>query len=182
MTTFLWIMLTGFVLGIIFLIVFGCMKKPPRIGLLLSLTVPIVCAVCFVIDIAIEPLKNLDGVAQTSKEMASSQQEAEVLDADFGEIYDAYKKNELAAADTYEGNRYKITCEVYAIGDGGLNGILGNISVSASIDYRGTQCVLFCSFDKKTQRESLKEISMGDTITFIGTCCGWGTWEDCELQ
>lgn len=99
----------------------------------------------------------------------------------FDDIYNEYQKNKLRADNKYKGNKYRITCTVYDIGDGGLNGLLGDLSVSAYTYSGNTKCILWCTFDEKTQREALSKINMGDEITFEGYCSSWGKWYDCEL-
>lgn len=58
MTTFLWIMAGGFVLGIALLIVTATRKKPKPVLIMVSVALALVCAIAFVIDIAVEPVKN----------------------------------------------------------------------------------------------------------------------------
>ena len=41
--------------------------------------------------------------------------------------------------------------------------------------------VFFTAEFEKEQEEVLKELSVGDTITFIGTCYG-GNFTNCELK
>ena len=57
MTTFLWILTGGIVLGIIGLIIFSRRKKPRPVGIMLSLCLAIACAIMFVVDISVEPVK-----------------------------------------------------------------------------------------------------------------------------
>ncbi|MBQ8766547.1 MAG: hypothetical protein IJZ16_07060 [Clostridia bacterium] len=99
----------------------------------------------------------------------------------FEEIYTDYQRNELAADDKYKGNRYKITGTIQTVNDGGLNGLFGELSVTVIAYANGTQCFLWCTFDEETQRDALTKVSMGDTITFEGTCESWGNWHDCEI-
>ena len=38
----------------------------------------------------------------------------------------------------------------------------------------------YAEFEKE-QEETLKNVNVGDKITFEGTCGGWSYWSDCEL-
>lgn len=108
-------------------------------------------------------------------------QSAVVEELNFAECYYAYKENKLRADDTYKGNRYRITCTFSSVGDGGLNGLLGSLSVTAYAYANGTQCVLWCTFDEDTQREALSKLNKGDQFTFEGICDSWGNWSDCKI-
>lgn len=129
------------------------------------------------VEVQAETEKYTSIPAETEIEETTEPQEVVTFD----EIYKAYKENELRADDKYKGNRYRITCTVYDIGDGGLNGLFGDLSVSAYTYSGNTKCVLWCTFDEKTQREGLSKVNMGDEITFEGYCSSWGNWYDCEL-
>ena len=102
-------------------------------------------------------------------------------DVAFEEIYAAYKNNELSADDKYKGNRYQIACTFVSVGDGGLNGALGSLSVTAYTYVGNKKCVLWCTFDEETQREALSKLNKGDEFTFEGICDSWGRWSDCKV-
>lgn len=97
------------------------------------------------------------------------------------EVKAEYDKNTLAADDLYKGNRYRITGTIESIGDGGLNGVFGELSVTVIVEEGENNYYLWCTFDEETQRDALSKLTMGDTITFEGTCESWGNWHDCEL-
>lgn len=42
--------------------------------------------------------------------------------------------------------------------------------------------VYFYAEFEKDQEEALKRVSVGDTVTFEGTCLSYGTWVDCEIR
>lgn len=134
----------------------------------------------------VEPTEESEGISNQECSICGETQTASVPKLEhtvpFKEIFYAYQNNELNADDLYKGNRYAITCTIYAIGDGGLNGLFGDISVSAYTYVDGKQCILWCTFDEKTQRQGIAAISMGDTITFEGTCLSWGNWSNCERR
>ena len=102
---------------------------------------------------------------------------------DFAECYYAYKENEVKADDTYKGNRYSLTVKVRDIQDtdGSLLYWDDEVIVEFEIRVDNTIAVGQALFEKE-QRDSLKEISIGDTITFVGECQSVGAWIDCELQ
>lgn len=120
-----------------------------------------------------------ENIETTSQEKTVESKEEKTVT--FEEIYTAYKNNELSADDTYKGNRYRITCTFSSVGDGGLNGLLGSLSVTAYAYANGTQCVLWCTFDEDTQREALSKLNKGDQFTFEGICDSWGNWSDCKI-
>ena len=41
--------------------------------------------------------------------------------------------------------------------------------------------VFFYAEFEKDQEDALKNVNVGDTITFNGTCLSAGSWTDCEL-
>lgn len=41
--------------------------------------------------------------------------------------------------------------------------------------------VFFCAEFEKEQEEALKQVKVGDTITFDGKCVGKGGFVDCEI-
>lgn len=58
MTTFLWILAGGFILGVALLIITATRKKPKPVLIMVSIALALVCAIGFVVDIAVEPNKN----------------------------------------------------------------------------------------------------------------------------
>lgn len=67
MTTFLWIMAGGFVLGVVLLILSATKKKSKPVLLVLSLAISLVCAIGFVVDISIDPVKNEEQTSQVEE-------------------------------------------------------------------------------------------------------------------
>ncbi len=102
---------------------------------------------------------------------------------DFAECYYAYQENELKADDTYKGNKYSLTVKVRDIQDtdGSLLYWDDEVIVEFEVRVDNTIAVGQALFEKE-QRDSLKEISIGDTITFVGECQSIGAWIDCKLQ
>ena len=116
------------------------------------------------------------------KESAESTISEQTVDENvsFDEIYHAYKENELRADDVYKNNRYMITAKVNGIETGGLFNLTGGATLTLETKV-GSTTVFFTAEFEKEQEESLKTISVGDTITFSGECLSAGTWINCEL-
>ena len=175
MTTFLWILTGGIVLGIIGLIIFSRRKKPRPVGIMLSLCLAIACAIMFVVDISVEPVKNIN--SQQPTQDAGNEVDTSVT---FADIYREFKRNELNAKDLYNGNRYQIAAEINGISSSGLLNLTGGATLTMKEQVDGT-IVFFTAEFEKEQEDALKELSVGDTITFTGTCYG-GNFSDCEID
>jgi hypothetical protein len=65
---FLWIMAGGFALGVVLLIITATRKKPKPVLIMVSIALALVCAVGFVVDIAVEPVKNADSTPQVEEQ------------------------------------------------------------------------------------------------------------------
>lgn len=100
--------------------------------------------------------------------------------ATFADIYREFKRNELNAKDLYNGNRYEITGKVNGMSTGGLFNMTGGATLTMEIKVDNTVVFFTAEFEKE-QEDNLKQISVGETITFIGTCYG-GNFTDCELR
>lgn len=108
--------------------------------------------------------------------------EAKVVDTSvtFEDIYREYKANELRAKDTYYNNRYQITATISGMKTTGLLNLTGGATLTMMKDVDGTTIVFYAEFEKD-QEEALKNIDVGDSITFEGECTGVGAWTDCKL-
>lgn len=98
----------------------------------------------------------------------------------FDEIYQAYKDNELAADDLYQGNRYRIEAEINGMTNDGLANLTGGATLTMQRQVGDTIVFFYAEFEAD-QEEALKSVSVGDTIVFDGTCESAGMWEDCQL-
>lgn len=98
-------------------------------------------------------------------------------DVTFEEIFWAYFENEVAAKDSYYGNRYRITGYVDAIASDTLS---GEIVVGLS-KLTGRSMVAFDAVFQKDQKEQLKKIKVGDSLTFDGTCVDSQYWIKCVV-
>lgn len=98
----------------------------------------------------------------------------------FADIYREFKRNELNAKDLYNGKRYKITARINGISSSGLLNLTGGATLTMEQQVDST-IVFFTAEFEKEQEEALKELSVGDTITFTGICYG-GNFTDCEID
>lgn len=98
----------------------------------------------------------------------------------YSEIYNEFKRNELAAKEAYNGNRYKITATINGMNSDGLFNLTGGATLTMETKV-GNTIVFFLAEFEKNQEGHLKQVSVGDTISFIGTCYD-GTFSDCELE
>ena len=99
----------------------------------------------------------------------------------FDEIYRAYKENELVANDTYRYNRYRITAKINGMNTGGLLNLTGGATLTMEKKVGNTIVFFYAEFEKE-QEEALKQVKVGDTITFEGECIGRSGFTDCELK
>lgn len=99
----------------------------------------------------------------------------------FDEIYTAFEENEINAQDKYNGNRYIITAEINGMKTGGVLGLEENITTLTMETKVNNTVVFFLARFDESQRESLKSVKVGDTITFVGKCND-GTFSECELK
>lgn len=106
--------------------------------------------------------------------------EQERLAVTFEEIYTAYKENELRADDKYQYNRYRITAKINGMTSHGLFNLSGGAILTMETRVKRTIVFFYAEFEKE-QEELLKNVNVGDTITFEGECLSAGTWIDCEL-
>lgn len=98
----------------------------------------------------------------------------------YDEIYREFKRNELKAKDLYNSKRYQITAKINGMETGGLLNLTGGAMLT--MEYKVDNTIVFFTAEfEKEQEEQLKQVSVGDSITFIGTCYG-GSFTNCELQ
>lgn len=119
---------------------------------------------------------------ETKVDESTTEETTESIDISvtYDEIYREFKRNELNAKDLYNNNRYQITAKINGMETGGLLNLTGGATLTMEYKVDNTIVFFLAEFEKE-QEESLKQISVGDTITFIGTCYD-GTFSDCELQ
>lgn len=98
----------------------------------------------------------------------------------FADIYREFKRNELNAKDLYNGNRYEITGKINGMETGGLFNMTGGATLTMETKVDNTVVFFTAEFEKE-QEDKLKQISVGETITFIGTCYG-GNFTNCDLR
>lgn len=174
------VILTIFLLSLIVTIVQFIRKKPSTkawaivLGSSLVLLVMVFCMFRFM---DVQSKAQIETNKNAESDVSSSVIDESVT---FDEIYRAYKENELRADDVYQYNRYRITAKVNGMETGGLLNLTGGATLTMEKQVDSTIVYFIAEFEKD-QEESLKTISVGDTITFEGECLSAGTWEDCEL-
>ena len=102
------------------------------------------------------------------------------LSVTYDDIYLAYKENELVANDLYRYNRYRITAKINGMATGGLLNLTGGATLTMETRVGNTIVFFYAEFEKE-QEEALKQVKVGDTITFDGKCIGKGGFVDCEI-
>lgn len=102
------------------------------------------------------------------------------LSVTYDDIYNAYKENELVANDLYRYNRYRITAEINGMSTGGLLNLTGGATLTMERRVGNTIVFFYAEFEKE-QEDALKQVKVGDTITFDGKCIGKGGFAECEL-
>lgn len=102
------------------------------------------------------------------------------LSVSYDDIYNAYKENELVANDLYRYNRYRITAEINGMSTGGLLNLTGGATLTMERRVGNTIVFFYAEFEKE-QEDALKQVKVGDTITFDGKCIGKGGFAECEL-
>ena len=116
-----------------------------------------------------------------TSDVADSEETATYIEGvEFDEIYRAYKENELRADDTYKNNRYRITAEINGMATGGLFNATGGATLTMKKQVGNTIVFFYAEFEKE-QEDNLKQINVGDTITFEGECLSAGSWIECEI-
>lgn len=103
-----------------------------------------------------------------------------IEDVSFEEIYRAYKENEIRAEDVYKNNRYIITAKVNGMTTSGLLNLTGGATLTMEKKVDNTIVFFQAEFEKE-QEDNLKQINVGDTITFGGECLSAGSWIECEI-
>ena len=132
----------------------------------------IVCTILLIITLAVSYSNKGDE--------QSPDKEDQYTPASFEEIYKAYNDNELVADDLYKGRRYEITATINGMETGGLMNMTGGATLTMEKKIGNTIVVFLAEFERD-QEEALKNIKVGDEITFEGTCYSAGSWSDCEL-
>ena len=112
--------------------------------------------------------------------IAAEEAEKARLAVTFEDVYREFKANEVRANEKYKGNRYRITARINGIETGGLLNMTGGATLTMEYKSGNIWAGFYAEFEKE-QEEALKNVNVGDKITFEGTCGGWSYWSDCEL-
>lgn len=116
----------------------------------------------------------------TSEETKTASSQSVDTSVSYEDIYTAYKQNELSADETYQYNRYRVTAKINGMETGGLLNLTGGATLTMEVKIGNTIIFFYAEFEKD-QEENLKNVNVGDTITFDGKCLSAGTWTECEL-
>lgn len=117
---------------------------------------------------------------RSQEEQSSIEAESERLAVTFDEIYKAYKANELRADDKYKNNRYRITARISAMTNDGLFNYSGGATLTMETRVDNTVVFFYAEFERE-QEDALKNVDVGDLITFEGECLSAGSWVNCEI-
>lgn len=130
----------------------------------------------------IEVLEKLKSTVKPTEPEKKSTEPSETLDLSvtYDDIYLAYKENELVANDLYRYNRYRITAKINGMATGGLLNLTGGATLTMETRVGNTIVFFYAEFEKE-QEEALKQVKVGDTITFEGECLGRSGFDDCAL-
>ena len=123
---------------------------------------------------------NLPGGADKVQPTETAEIETVDTSVSFEEIYHEYKSNELRAKEKYYDNRYRITATINGMSATGLLNATGGATLTMETRIDDTIVFFYAEFEKD-QEDALKNVNVGDTITFNGTCLSAGSWTDCEL-
>lgn len=123
---------------------------------------------------------NLPGGADKVEPTETEEVETVDTSVSFEEIYHEYKDNELRAREKYYENRYRITAKINGMSTTGLLNATGGATLTMETQIDDTIVFFYAEFEKD-QEEALKNVNVGDTITFDGTNLSAGSWSDCKL-
>lgn len=122
----------------------------------------------------------LPGGADSEQSVKTEEIETVDTSVAFDEIYHEYKSNELRAREKYYENRYRITAKINGMNTTGLLNATGGATLTMETKVEDTIVFFYAEFEKD-QEDALKNVNVGDTITFDGTCMSAGSWSDCKL-
>lgn len=123
---------------------------------------------------------NLPGGADKVQPTETAEIETVDTSVSFEEIYHEYKSNKLRAKEKYYDNRYRITATINGMSTTGLLNATGGATLTMETRIDDTIVFFYAEFEKD-QEDALKNVNVGNTITFNGTCLSAGSWTDCEL-
>lgn len=157
-------------------------KRKPTWWILVSL---IICSAMLISPLLVGGEKNSNtSVNQNTVSEEATTDDSEIEDVDlsvtFEDIYRDYEKNKLVAEDLYEGNRYQVTAVINNMTTSGLFNLTGGATLTMEMKIDNTIVFFKAEFEKE-QEEALKQVVVGDTITFEGKCLSLGMWTECEI-
>lgn len=166
MTTSLWIMFGGILLGAIGSLI--CIMTKKKIGVMLSFCVIIACVICFWVDVSLNPIKDPTLVSQSAQQL------------DFATMINEYRSNEIRAKEIYENNRYEISAKIVSIERAGLREAYSGYNVNMTIDLDDEEFSICANFQGDF-KEDIMKLNIGDTLTFTGECVSPSLWYDCTI-
>ena len=122
----------------------------------------------------------LPGGADSEPPVKTEEVETVDTSVSFDEVYHEYEDNELRAREKYYENRYRITAKINGMNTTGLLNATGGATLTMETKVDDTIVFFYAEFEKN-QEDALKNVNVGDTITFDGTCMSAGSWSDCKL-
>lgn len=166
------------VLSLFVAVVQGTRHKPSaKIWVMVSI-LPLIIFVALVLTCRLSTISSYAEIEQRRSAESSVSDKQE--DVSFDEIYREYMANELRGDEKYKGNRYRVTAKINGMETDGLLNLSGGATLTMETRVDNTIVFFYAEFEKE-QEEALKEVDVGDTITFEGKCLSAGSWVDCTI-
>lgn len=142
----------------------------------------VICILFILIAILVAVFCLPEMVSNSSDNSLNISSQIEVnRDVSYEEIYKAFKNNTIVAEDTYNDKYFAVTAKINGMKTGGVFELEKNVTTLTMETQVDNTIVFFLAKFDEEQRESLKSVSVGDTISFIGKCND-GTFSECELD
>ena len=97
----------------------------------------------------------------------------------FEAMYRAYNSSKLVYEAEYLGNRYTVTAKINGMSTGGLHNLFGGVTLT--MEKQVGNMIVFFRAEFEEDQEEVKQIVVGETVTFEGTCYAALNFHDCEL-
>lgn len=162
------VVLSAFLIALTVTSVLSAIKK--KKGIFVSFLLSIVSVACVWFSVYLMTLPERDEIKKEEIQSAVT----------FSEIFREYEKNELRADELYKNNRYIVTATINGMETDGLLNWSGGATLTMETRVDNTIVFFYAEFEKE-QEEALKDVNVGDEITFEGECLSAGTWVECEL-
>ena len=133
-----------------------------------SAAVGIMCAICFCVDISVNPIKNTTLASESAQEL------------DFEAMVNEYDTNEVRAKEIYKGNRYVITAQVTDIEQAGFSDGYSGYNVDMVVALTNGNFSISGNFQGDL-KDDIMELNIGDILTFTGKCETPRLWQNCTI-